>query len=74
MFFVVFNNANFSFNIKKLTWRFYIIANALLTTNLVKFIYKREFTKAAPDQNSETFMIYMIALKAEILIYLSKIA
>lgn len=36
---------NLKFDTKKLTWRLYIIAEALLTAKRVKLIYKHEFLK-----------------------------
>lgn len=37
----------------------------------MKFIDKKEFAKVALDENFKTFLIYIVALKAETSIYLS---
>lgn len=70
MLFLVFCNANFEFDIKKLIWRSYIIAKVLLITSWVKLINKKEFAKPILDKDFETFVVHGTALKAEILIYL----
>ncbi len=64
MLFLAFNNPDFQFGTKKLTWRSYTVAKALPTTSRVKLINKREFVKAALDENSETFMVYVATLEA----------
>lgn len=46
-----------------------MVAKALFTTNWVKFIDIKEFAKAALDVNSETFLVYVAALKAKMLIH-----
>lgn len=48
---------------KTLTWRLYTVTKVLLTTGRVEFINKREFSKAALDKNSETFIMYVAALE-----------
>lgn len=55
----------------KLTWRSYITIEALLIINRVKLIDKRDFAKAVLDANLKTFVVYMAAVKAE-LIYFSQ--
>lgn len=73
--FLGFDNADIRFvEIRKLTWSFYTFVKALPTINWVKFIEKTEFTKVALDKNSETFVIYVIALTAETLIHLLQVA
>ncbi len=63
MSFLVFSNANFWFGTKEFTWRSYTAAEVLPTTSRVKLIDKREFAKAALDENSETFVMYVTALE-----------
>ena len=46
IFFLIFSKANVSFLERELIWRFYITAEALLTTKQVKLINKKEFVKA----------------------------
>lgn len=41
----------------------------LSTTSWIKLIDKKKFAKAALDENSETFVIYVVALEAETLVY-----
>ncbi len=60
--FLALNNANFQFDAEKLTWRSYTTAEALSTTSQVKLIDKREFAKAALDENLETFVVHILAL------------
>lgn len=69
MFLLALNNANFQFDTKKLTWRFYSIAKALRTTSQVKLINKSEFAKVALNKNFKTFVIYMTVLETEVLIH-----
>ncbi len=47
----------------KLTWRLYTTAEALPTTSRVELIDKREFAKAALDENSETFVVHVAVLE-----------
>ena len=75
MLFLALSNADVEFiKLAKLIWRFYTAAKALPTTSRIKLIDKREFTKVALDENSETFVIYVAALEAEPLIHLSETA
>ena len=60
--FLIFNNADIKFAQKKLTWRFYIAAEALLTTKQVEIINGKEFAKAALDDHVEAFMVHVIFL------------
>ena len=63
MFFLALSNANFEFGNEKLTWRYYIITEALSTINQVKLIDKTEFTRAALNGNSKTFVVYVATFK-----------
>ncbi len=76
MLFLSLSNADVEFaELGKLTWRFYTAAEALPTTSRVELIDKREFAKAALDENSETFVIHVSALDvAEPSIHLSRAA
>lgn len=61
--FLLLNNANVEFaELEKLTWRSYIVAEALSTTIQIELIGKNEFAKATIDKNFETFIIYLSAL------------
>ena len=62
--FLTLSNINIQFAAKKLTWRSYTTAEALPTTKRVKLINKKEFAKAALDEECETFVIHVIALEA----------
>ncbi len=64
MLFLALNNADFQFGIEKFIWSFYTAAEALPTTSCVKLIDKREFAKAALDENLETFVVYITTLEA----------
>lgn len=76
MHLLVFSNTDFQFGAEKLSWRSYITAKALLTTSRVEFIDKKEFAKAALDENFETFILHVIILKVSttILIHCLKIS
>ena len=60
--FLTLSNANVQFVEKELTWRSYTTAEALPTTKRVELINKKEFAKAALDENSETFVVYVASL------------
>lgn len=60
--FLTFCNANIAVIEKEFTWKSYTTADVLLTTRRVELINKKEFTKAALDKNSETFVIYIVSL------------
>ena len=62
--FLTFDNTNIQFAEKELTWRSYIAAEALSTTKRVELIHKKEFAKATLDEESETFVVHVAALKA----------
>ena len=47
---------------KELTWRSYTVAEALPTTKRVEIIDKKEFTKAALDENVEAFVVHVTSL------------
>lgn len=74
MLFLAFNNGNFQCFAEKLTWRFYIIVEILPIISWVKLINKKKFAKLALNENSKTFMVYMVALKVGVSIYLSETA
>ena len=64
MSFLSLSNANIEFaGLGKLTWRSYMAAEAIPTTNWVELINKKKFAKAALNENSETFVIYVAALE-----------
>ena len=60
--FLTLSNANVQFVEKELTWRSYTTAEALPTTKRVELINKKEFAKAALDEKSKTFIVYMASL------------
>ena len=64
MLFLTLNNADIQFTEKELIWRSYTAAEALPITKRVELIHKKEFTKVALDEESETFVVHIIALKA----------
>ena len=64
MLFLAFSNANIQFAEKELIWRSYTAAEALATTKWVELINKKKFAKAALDEESETFVVYIAALEA----------
>ena len=62
--FLTFCNANIQFAEKALTYRSYTAAEALPTTKRVELINKKEFAKAALDEESETFVVHVAAQEA----------
>lgn len=62
--FLSLSNADIDFNAKDLTWRSYTTVEALPTISRIELIDKRKFTKAALDENFETFIMYVAALIA----------
>ena len=77
MLFLFFSNINIQFVVKALIQRFYIIEKALTTTQKIELINKKEFAKAALDEEFKTFVIYivaLVALLAKMTIYSSHIA
>ena len=64
MLFLTFGNVDIQFAEKELTWRSYTTAEALPITKQMEFIDRREFAKAALDEEFETFLVHVIALKA----------
>ena len=60
--FLTLNNSNIQFAQKKLTWRFYTIAEALPTTKQVEIIDSNKFAKAALDEHIEAFVVHMTFL------------
>ena len=62
MSFLIFSNVDVQFTQEELTWRSYTIAKALPTTKRVELINKKKFAKAALDENSKTFVVYMASL------------
>ncbi len=74
--FLSFNNADIEFaELGKLTWRSYTTTEALATTIGMELIDKREFVKAAMNENSEILVIHISVLDvAELSIYLFQTA
>ena len=60
--FLTLSNADIQFARKELTKRPYNIAEALSTTKQVEIIDKKEFTKAALDENVEDFVMHITFL------------
>ncbi len=74
--FLSLSNADVKFaELEKLIWRLYMVIEALLITNQMELIDKREFAKAVMDKNSETFVVHISALDvAELSIHLFQAA
>ena len=64
MLFLNLSNADIQFAKKKLAWRFYTAAKALSITKRVEIIDIKEFAKAALDEESETFVVYVATLES----------
>lgn len=75
MLFLILNIINIKFANKKLTWKSYIAIKVLLTIKQIELIDKKKSVKLALNKKSETFMIYVLALKIpEKIINLSQLA
>ena len=64
--FLIFSNVDIQFAEKKLIWRSYTAAEVLATTKRVELIDKKEFAKAALDEESKTFVVHVSALEASL--------
>lgn len=64
MFFFSFSNISIQFDIKSFNYKTYIITKTLPIARLIKLIDKYKFAKTALDKNSETFIIYIVALES----------
>ena len=60
--FLTLSNVNVEFSERNLIWRSYTLAEALLTTRLVKLIDKMVFANVASDENVEAFVVYVALL------------
>ena len=60
--FLTFSNIDIQFAKKKLSWRSYTIEETLPTTCQIELINKKEFAKAALDENIKAFMMYVSSL------------
>ena len=72
MLFFTISNANIQFAKKELTWRTYTTEDALSTIRPVKLINKKEFDKAALDENVEAFVVYVASVTLKMMIYLAR--
>ena len=63
--FLSFSNADIRFVEREITRRRYTIAETLPMTKKVKLINKKEFTAAALNVNSKTFVMHIVALDIE---------
>lgn len=63
MLFMTFYNADVQFLDQKFSQRFYIIAKALPTIKQIEIFNKKKFAKTILNKKSETFLVYIAALK-----------
>lgn len=67
------NNANIKFRkrLLGLVWKFYSIAKIIFTISWVQLINKYKFANINLEENSETFVLYVIVLEtSRIIIHL----
>lgn len=64
MLFLLLSNADIQFDIEKLIWKTYTAIKTLSTTSWVEVADKEEFAKVVLDINLETFIVYILVLKA----------
>ena len=62
--FLVFNNAYIQLAKKELIWRFYTAVEYLPIIKRIELIDKKEFAKAALNEESKTFVVQIAALEA----------
>ena len=62
MLFLTLGNENIRFAERELVWKTYSVAEALLTTQRVEIIDKKEFETTALNENDETFIVHIAAL------------
>ena len=74
MSFLTLSNANVQFVEKKLIWRSYSTAEAPPTSKRGELINKKKFAKAALDEKSKTFVIYVASLNLTLGIHLDRAA
>ena len=74
MLFLIFSKANIRFTERKLVWRTYTAAEALLTTRKVEIIDKKEFAAAILNVDDEIFVVHIAVLAEQttMLIHLSR--
>ena len=65
--FLTLSNADIKFAQKELTWRSYITAEALTTIKWVEIIDRKEFAKAALDENVEAFLVHVTYLSLNLM-------
>lgn len=65
--FLVFSNINIQFAKKEFIWKSYIFAKALLITKKMELIDKKQFAKTELDEDSKTFVIYVVVLEAPLI-------
>ena len=63
MFFLSLSNTNIYFDSENYIWRSYSVAKALPTTKRVELINKNKFPIVTLDENSETFVVHVAALR-----------
>ena len=59
--FLTLSNADIRFAERELVWRTYSVAKALLMTQKIEIIDKKEFAAAALNEEDETFVVHMAA-------------
>ena len=67
--FLTLSNADVQFAEKELTWRTYTTEKALPTTSQVEIIDKKEFAKAALNENVEAFVVHVSSLGSRMSIH-----
>ena len=70
--FLTLSNADVQFVENELTWRSYTTAKTLPSIKRVELIDKKEFAKAALDENSKTFVVYIASLSLVLRIHLDR--
>lgn len=64
--FFTLSNADIQFAEKEIIWRFYTTKEDLFTTQRVELIHKKEFARAALDEEFKTFVVHVAALGASL--------
>ena len=67
--FLTFSNANIQFAEKELTWRTYTTKDTLSITCQIEIINKKEFAKAALDENVKAFIVHVALFTSKMIIH-----
>lgn len=71
MLFLTLSNADMLFVERELTWRLYILVEAVLTTKWIQIIDCKKFMVAVLDSSEKAFLVHVVYLNRKMLIHLA---